>query len=285
MKNLEIKIRLKSFNNIVKLLKPYYIEVLYQTDTYFTVDNGRLKLREEENKESYMIYYHRPDLKSERFSDYSIYPIQDVEKFHKVFSQALHQELIIKKKRTLYIIENARIHLDEVEDLGNFLEIEVMINNSKEEKESLFFMKSLLKFLDINMVTKIDCGYRELFLRFNNKTLEYYQNANKIFWVINKDINQYIKANDIVPCLIVEKTSDNKNLIIQLSESIKFDDYQYTVWRKFIGKVYNIRVDVLIIYDNKLYTLDNQIIEFNSLGRSNVIVDKKYLAPFNNINL
>ncbi len=284
MKNLEIKIQINSFDAIIKFLKPYYIEDLYQTDTYFTVNDGRMKLRKEVDKEAYMIYYQRPDLSSEKYSNYSIYPIQDVEMFYKVFSKVLHQELVVKKKRSLYIIENARIHLDVVENLGNFLEIEIVINNTVEEKEAPFFMDSLLKIFNLKEHQKIDCGYRELLLRSNNKTLDYYIESNKIFWVVNKDLNPFIKSNDITPCIFVEKTIDNRYLILQLSELIKFDTYKYTAWRKFIGETYNINVEVLLINNHKLYTLDNKEIEFSELGRSNITVDRKYLAPFSNKN-
>src|SRR3989304_2565858 len=102
MKNLEIKIKIDSYDtidNIINILKHFYVTDLLQSDTYFTVSEGRLKLREESNKTPYMIYYQRPDLNSERYSDYSIYPITNVNMFNKVFSKLLHTELIIKKIR------------------------------------------------------------------------------------------------------------------------------------------------------------------------------------------
>jgi hypothetical protein len=73
--------------------------------------------------------------------------------------------------------------------------------------------------------------------------------------------------------------------IIHFDMTIEFDKWRYTGWRKVLGISHDIRVDVLgishdirvdvlLIYDNKLYTLDGAEIEFNSLGRSDIWIDK-----------
>ena len=86
----------------------------------------------------------------------------------------------------------------------------------------------------------------------SNKDLEYYINQNKVFWVLSDDINDNLKRKQVVPCIYVERTNDNKYLILQFDESIKLDEFQYTAWRKLIGLHYNIWVDVLLISNNEL---------------------------------
>ena len=81
-------------------------------------------------------------------------------------------------------------------------------------------------------------------------------------------------------CIFVEEFEDSGRLIIQLDENIKLDEYKYTAWRKFIGESDNIRVDILLIHNDKLYTLKNELVEFESLGRNDVKIDKEYLARF-----
>ena len=141
MKNLEIKIRVDSHTELDRHLKPYYHTTLCQKDTYFYTDNGRLKLREENDNEPYFILYQRPDKASDRFSEYIFYPVKDLIQFRKVFSGSLLEELVVSKTRLVYLIRNARIHLDTVKDLGTFMEIEIVINNQTESVlESTFIV-------------------------------------------------------------------------------------------------------------------------------------------------
>lgn len=129
----------------------------------------------------------------------------------------------------------------------------------------------------------VDVGYRELLLNTQNKSLDYYRQQNKVFWVINADINNKLKSNQVCPCLFVEKIQDQYK-ILQFDYSIKFDQYQYTTWRKLIGEIYGIHVDVLLISDDELVTLNGKTVNFNQLGRSEIVIDKKYLAKFSVIS-
>jgi hypothetical protein len=115
------------------------------------------------------------------------------------------------------------------------------------------------------------------------RNLQYYEKIDKVFWVPYEDIilenKNVVKGNTSCPCIFVhvdEKTKQMK--ILQFDMSIEFDEYRYTAWRKVIGITYGIRVDVLLINDSKLFTLEGKEIDFGSLGRSDVWVDKKYLG-------
>ena len=129
MQNLELKVRLvgqKERDDVESRIKQYYTDTLIQTDTYFVVPNGRLKLREEVKtkvyeKHAYGIRYFRPDVAEAKMSHYETFVVEDVPSFMKVFGDALNVEIVVQKVRKLYLIRNARIHLDTVKDLGSFL--------------------------------------------------------------------------------------------------------------------------------------------------------------------
>ena len=109
MENFELKAYRKTDAG-QEFLKPYFVEVLNQTDTYFkATPPQRLKLREEQ-KRNYVIRYDRENEAKERTCIYDFYPIYNLDLFKKVFcdSGALSQEIVVKKKRELYLYKNAR---------------------------------------------------------------------------------------------------------------------------------------------------------------------------------
>lgn len=294
MKNLELKVQLDedALSYLSEQLKPYFAEILLQTDTYFVTHEGRFKLREEEGKNAYLIRYERPDQKTAKQSDYLFYPIHDPLLFRSVMNDCLKEEVVVKKQRSLYFPKpDIRIHLDEVVDLGCFLEIEIILSESMSLMAANQEMEELQKWLQLDNQRKISKGYRELLLETASETqdcikdLEYYKNQNKIFWVIANDLSVETKnfyRYDVIPCLFVEEFADGTYGIIQLDPSISEDPYQYTAWRKFIGLEHKFRVEVLLIDTDhdKLYTLQGKAVPFESLTRSSRLIYKNYLAPF-----
>jgi len=100
--------------------------VLEQTDTYFRMPDGRLKRRETAGKPMEWIYYFRPDRVTPKLSHYSIH--SDREARTRWGLASLRQWVVVRKKRELFILRNVRIHIDEVEQLGSFLEFEAVVN-------------------------------------------------------------------------------------------------------------------------------------------------------------
>lgn len=167
MQNLELK-AYRSSDTGSKFLSDYFVEMLVQTDTYFKTNDGRLKLREQAGKNNYVIRYDREDKNIERICDYDFYPIEDVALFKKVFGGALCTEIVVTKKRMLYIYKNARIHLDFVDKLdGVFVEIEVVIRSEEDANSASELMQDLIRILDIKPEDKLSTGYRELLLKLN----------------------------------------------------------------------------------------------------------------------
>ena len=120
----------------------------------------------------------------------------------------------------------------------------------------------------------------------DKRDFDYYIKTGKVFWIINKDVNDNLKANQTVPCIFIEERNGNERYIIQFDKSIKYDNFKYTTWRNFIGQTYNIYVNVLLIdvKTRKLFTLNNKEIKFESLKRNNdCVIQSKYLAKFDYI--
>ncbi len=101
--------------------------VLVQRDTYFNAHNGRLKLREEEGAAPHLIAYERPDRAGRRESRYRIVEVARVEELKASLVAALGIKVVVAKERRLFLWEsNVRIHLDQVEGLGSFIEFEAV---------------------------------------------------------------------------------------------------------------------------------------------------------------
>ncbi len=94
-----------------------------QTDTYFNVPTGRLKLRQG-NIENSLIYYERKNDAGPKQSDFSLAQVQDGEALKEVLTRSLGIKVVVEKQREIYFIENVKFHIDSLRQLGNFVEIE-----------------------------------------------------------------------------------------------------------------------------------------------------------------
>ena len=100
--------------------------VLLQRDTYFTVAQGRLKLREEEPGGATLIAYRRPDEAREHVSSYRLVPVADPEPLRDALGAVGGVAAVVVKRRRLLLWETVRIHLDDVRGLGTFVELEAV---------------------------------------------------------------------------------------------------------------------------------------------------------------
>jgi predicted adenylyl cyclase CyaB len=96
------------------------------------VPRGRLKLREIEGAAAELIQYARPDEPAARASDYVIASIPDPAPLREALARALGVRAVVAKRRTLFLWRRTRIHLDDVEGLGAFLELETVITDQSE---------------------------------------------------------------------------------------------------------------------------------------------------------
>ncbi len=98
--------------------------VLVQRDTYFGGARGRLKLREQKPGGAHLIAYVRPDSDEARTSSYRLADVGDPAAVREALDAALGTRVVVEKRRRLLLWEGVRIHLDEVEGLGSFVELE-----------------------------------------------------------------------------------------------------------------------------------------------------------------
>lgn len=106
-------------------------------DTYFVTRSGRLKLRESSLSGAQLIPYMRPDCTAPRRSDYALVPVDDPERVKALLTQLLGVHRIVRKEREILLVGNVRIHLDRVETLGDFIELEAVFEGdaAAEERE------------------------------------------------------------------------------------------------------------------------------------------------------
>jgi adenylate cyclase class IV len=128
MQNLEFKAELRHLNAarqqcVAIGATPH--GVLQQVDTYFKLADGRLKRRETQGQPIEWIWYHRANDIRPRVSHYSI--LTDEQARRRWGTLSLREWLCVRKRRELWIIDNVRIHLDEVEGLGTFIEFEALM--------------------------------------------------------------------------------------------------------------------------------------------------------------
>ena len=138
--NIEIKARLSDRNRIRDILissKAVFKGVDHQIDTYFKVKNGRLKLREG-NIENHLIYYSRGNKSGPKQSNVILYKPNPESNLKDVLTNALETLVVIDKKREIYFISNVKFHLDDVNGLGTFVEIEAIDLDGSIGKEKLF---------------------------------------------------------------------------------------------------------------------------------------------------
>ena len=125
---LNVEIKAKSENpefirNYLHTARADFKGVDEQTDTYFNVATGRLKLREG-NIENNLIFYERSDLAGPKNSHFNLVKVEDAAGLKEVLTKSVGIKVIVKKKREIYYIHNVKFHIDEVPGLGSFVEIE-----------------------------------------------------------------------------------------------------------------------------------------------------------------
>lgn len=163
--NIEIKARCSAPDRIRRLLLEHNAEFKgtdYQTDTYFKVPHGRLKLREG-NIENSLIFYTRPNQPEPKDAQVSLYHCQPDAALKATLTAALGILIEVKKKRDIYFIENVKFHIDEVEELGFFIEIEAIDLDGTIGRDRLIEQcQKYMDLFDIRDTDLIDCSYSDM---------------------------------------------------------------------------------------------------------------------------
>lgn len=129
-RNIELKARVRDWEQqraCAAALSDQPPACLTQEDTFFDVAHGRLKLRVQGPNDGDLIYYERADAPAVRSSDYLRAASDTPAALADVLGAALGVRAVVRKRRTLYRVGRTRVHFDEVEGLGRFMEIEVVL--------------------------------------------------------------------------------------------------------------------------------------------------------------
>ncbi|MEO5648092.1 MAG: class IV adenylate cyclase [Chitinophagaceae bacterium] len=127
-----------------------------QEDTYFNVNEGRLKLRVG-NIENNLIFYKRTNQAGPKQSDFKLVKVEDAAGLKEILTAAFGVLKVVYKSREIYFIENVKFHLDFLAELGNFVEIEasnLLVDKTVEELRSQCeYYSGVLSILPADLLT------------------------------------------------------------------------------------------------------------------------------------
>ncbi len=163
MQNVEYKAELRDLTlarTIAASLGALSVDTLRQTDTYFRVPDAKLKRRETEGQPTEWVFYNRAQRTQSKLSTFTLYP--DGMARQRFGSTDLPVWIVVKKIRELWTYQGVRIHLDQVEGLGSFIEFEALICPERSLEKAHELVEFLRQSLAPAMGEAIACGYAEL---------------------------------------------------------------------------------------------------------------------------
>jgi predicted adenylyl cyclase CyaB len=163
--NIEIKAKIQNFKKaklLTKSISETPEEIIFQVDTFFRSPKGRLKLRTFRDGSGELIYYERKNVSAAKKSEYFIYPTDNPDGLKQILSASLGIRGTVRKRRHLYRVGNTRIHLDSVASLGDFLELEVVLDEHQTDNDGKTIAEELMKRLNIDAKDLIDVAYIDL---------------------------------------------------------------------------------------------------------------------------
>jgi adenylate cyclase, class 2 len=165
--NVEIKANCNNPERVKSILetkRARFIGIDHQIDTYFRVNNGRLKLREG-NIENTLIHYIRPNQSGPKQSEITLYKPEPDSTLKDVLIKSLGILTVVNKQRAIYFIDNVKFHIDEVQELGSFVEIEAIDTDGNIGRQKLFSQcNSYLEMFGICKEDLIDRSYSDMIL-------------------------------------------------------------------------------------------------------------------------
>ena len=165
--NVEIKARSDRHDTIRELLigrNARRVGLDHQIDTYFNVSEGRLKLREG-NIENSLIFYQRSNQAGPKRSDVLLYKLAPDPALKEVLSAANGVLVVVDKQREIWFDDNVKLHLDVVQGLGTFVEIEAIDSDGSHSEDALREQCEVwIKMLGIVLDDLVERSYSDLLL-------------------------------------------------------------------------------------------------------------------------
>ncbi|XP_058444395.1 uncharacterized protein LOC131426018 [Malaya genurostris] len=170
-RNIEIKATIQdeeSFRRMVKIaeqLTGSSGEVIKQHDVFFNAQKGRLKLRYLETKKSELIQYFRPDVGGPKLSTFHKIDLDEPKLMETILAESVGVKGEVRKQRHLFLHKQTRIHLDDVEGLGYFLEFEVCLNPEQTVDDGTEMANEMMKLFEIDEKDLIEGAYMDKLLK------------------------------------------------------------------------------------------------------------------------
>jgi adenylate cyclase class IV len=167
-RNVEIKARIDSVEALLpraRALADGLAVLIEQDDTFFTCSHGRLKLREFADGAGELIHYERADTAGPKLSDYVRAPTSDPAALREALTRAHGVIGRVRKTRWLLMAGQTRIHLDRVEGLGDFIELEVVLREEQSAAEGEAIAERLMGRLGIERDQRLAGAYLDLLAR------------------------------------------------------------------------------------------------------------------------
>jgi adenylate cyclase class IV len=169
-RNIEIKARLQagidSLLPRAKALAGSAPERIDQDDSFFHVAQGRLKLRQLVDGSAELIHYQRADTAQAKASDYVRVPVPDPAALREALARACGLQGRVRKQRWLLIVQadgfHTRIHLDRVEGLGDFMELEVVLQDGQTDAQGQAVAEALMQSLGLQDAPRLAGAYLDL---------------------------------------------------------------------------------------------------------------------------
>lgn len=166
-RNVEIKARVVDASGLATRVAALASEgptLIVQDDTFFACSGGRLKLRAFSDGTGELIFYRRADHAGPKESFYVRSPTDSPDSLREVLTLANGQAGRVRKKRRLFMIGRTRVHLDEVEQLGHFLELEVVLADGEAAEDGVREAHALMSSLGIEPAQLVDQAYVDLLM-------------------------------------------------------------------------------------------------------------------------
>jgi predicted adenylyl cyclase CyaB len=164
-RNIEIKARVADIDALAKIVATFASEgpiVIQQDDTFFRCAAGRLKLRAFSPTEGELIFYRRADQSGPKESFYVRSPTQSPHALREALTLAHGQVGRVVKERTLFLVGRTRVHLDAVQGLGSFMELEVVLDDDETPETGVREARELMARLGIEPSHLVDVAYVDL---------------------------------------------------------------------------------------------------------------------------
>ena len=167
-RNIEIKARYPDLRNALRIcgeMGATYAGTDLQVDSYFRVPSGRLKIRESTLGSGSLIFYRREDKQGPKQSDYLLVEIgSSAASLRELLTEALGILVQVRKKRQVLVYGTTRVHLDEVESLGSFVEFEYVLQENQSPEAGFSEVERLRKSLAIEDAALVSVSYSDLAL-------------------------------------------------------------------------------------------------------------------------